>query len=90
MPKNTWKEQQKRLDWCRRYLNKYWHNIFFADEATVYVYNSSGYKWVKKMKSMLNTNNKMRGQKLNLWGTISANWKKLFKYFKKTLKQKNI
>ena len=49
MPKkNTWKEQQKRLDWCRRHLDKYWHKIFFTDETTVYVDNPSGYKWVKK------------------------------------------
>ena len=46
--KNTWKVQQKRLDWCRRDLNKYWHNIFFTYETTVYVDNPSGYKWVKK------------------------------------------
>ena len=25
----------KRLDWCRRHLNKFWHNIFFTDETTV-------------------------------------------------------
>ena len=47
-PKNTWKEQQKRFDWCRRHLNKYWHKIFFTDETTAYVDNPSGYKWVKK------------------------------------------
>ena len=46
--KNTCKEQQKREDWCRRHLDKYWHNIFFTDETKVYVDNTSGYKWVKK------------------------------------------
>ena len=38
----------KRLDWCRRHLDKYWHNIFFNDETTVYVDNPLGYKWMKK------------------------------------------
>ena len=47
-PNNTWKEQPKRLDWCIRHLDKYWHNIFFTDETTVYVDYPSDYKWVKK------------------------------------------
>ena len=38
----------KKLDWCRRHLDKYWHKIFFTDETTVYVDNPSGYKWEKK------------------------------------------
>ena len=46
--KNIWKEMQERLDWCRRHLDKYWHNIFFTYETSVYVDNPSGYKWVKK------------------------------------------
>ena len=46
--KNTWKEQQKRLDCSRRHLNKYWHNIFFTDEIILYFDNPSSYKWVKK------------------------------------------
>ena len=53
MPKNTWKEQQKKLDWCRRHLNKFWHNIFFTDETTVYVDDCSGYKWVKKSEKYI-------------------------------------
>ena len=61
--KNIWKELQKRLDWCRRHLDNYWHNIFFTDKTTVYVDNPSGYKWVKKNENILNTNNKRRGQK---------------------------
>ena len=48
MAKNICKEIQERLDWCRRYLGKYWHNIFFTNETTFYVDNPSGYKWVKK------------------------------------------
>ena len=48
MAKYIWKEMQKRLDWCRRHLDKYWHNIFFTDETTVYVDNPSGNKWMKK------------------------------------------
>ena len=66
MPKYTWKEQQKRLNWCRRHLDKYWHNIFFPDETTVYADNPLGYKWWRKMKSILNTNNQRNGQNLNL------------------------
>ena len=46
--KNIWKKMQERLDWCRRHLDKYWHNIFFTDETTVYVDNPSGDKRVKK------------------------------------------
>ena len=88
MPKNTWKEQQKRLDWCRRHLDKYCHKIFFTDKTAVYVDNPSGYKWVKKMKSILNTNNKRRGQKLNLWGAISANGKVTLQIFEENLNTK--
>ena len=33
------------------------------------------------MKSILNTNNKRRGQKLNLWGAISANGKVTLQIF---------
>ena len=65
--KKTWKEQQKRLDRCRRHLDKYWHNIFFTDETTVYADNPQVINGWRKMKSILNTNNKRREQKLNLW-----------------------
>ena len=41
-------EMQERLDWCRRHLDKYWHNIFFINETTFYVDNPSDYKWMKK------------------------------------------
>ena len=37
----------QKLDWCRRYLNKYWHYIFFTDETTIYDDNLKGLKWVK-------------------------------------------
>ena len=37
----------QKLDWCRRYLNKYWHYIFFTDETTIYADNHKGLKWVK-------------------------------------------
>ena len=37
----------KRLDWCKRHLNKYWHKVFFTYETTVYFDNPSGLKWVK-------------------------------------------
>ena len=37
------------------------------------------------MKSILNTNNKRRGQKLNLWGTISANGKVTLQIFEENL-----
>ena len=89
-PKNTWKEQKKRLGWCRRHLNKYWHNIFFTDETTGYVDNPSGYGWVKKMKSILNTNNKRREHKINLWGAISANEKVTHQIFEENLNTENI
>ena len=39
----------------------------------------------RKMKSLLNTNNKRRGQKLNLWGTISANGKVTLQIFEENL-----
>ena len=41
-------KSSKKLDWCRRHLNKFCHNIFFIDETTVCFDNPSGYKWVKK------------------------------------------
>ena len=66
MSKNTWKEQQKRLDWCRSYLDKYWYKIFFTDETTVYAGNTSGLNGWRKMKSIFNTNNKRIREKLNL------------------------
>ena len=50
MPKQYLERVTKKLDWCRRHLNKYWHNIFLTDETTVYVDNPSGFKWVKKWK----------------------------------------
>ena len=37
------------------------------------------------MKSILNTNNKRRGQKLNLWGTISANEKVTLQIFEENI-----
>ena len=37
------------------------------------------------MKSILNTNNKKRGQKLNLWGAISANGKVTLQIFEENL-----
>ena len=37
------------------------------------------------MKSILNTNNKRRGQKLNLWGVISANGKVTLQIFEENL-----
>ena len=37
------------------------------------------------MKSILNTNNKRRGQKLNLWGAISANGKVTLQIFEENL-----
>ena len=37
-------KSKKRLDWCRGNLNKYWHNILFSDQTTVYVDNPSGFK----------------------------------------------
>ena len=52
MPRNTWKDQPKRLDWCRRHLNKILHYIFSTDETTVNVDNPSGYKWMKKDKKV--------------------------------------
>ena len=84
--KKTWKEHQKRLDWCRRHLNKYCHYIFFTDKTTVYFDDPLGKKngW-RKIKSILNTNNKRRGQKLNLWGAISANWKVTQQIFEENL-----
>ena len=85
MPKNTYKEQQKRLDWCRRHLNKYWHNIFFTDETTVYVDIPSGYKRVKKNVKYIEYKLKRRGQKLNLWGAISANGKVTLQIFEANL-----
>ena len=76
-------QKKIRLNW--RHLNKYWNNIYFTDETTVYVDNPSGYKWVKKNESTLNTNNKRRGQKLNLWGAISANGKVTLQIFEENL-----
>ena len=37
------------------------------------------------MKSILNTNNKRRGQKLNLWREISANGKVTIQIFEENL-----
>ena len=45
---------------------------------------------MKKMKSILNTYNKRRGQKLNLWRAISANEKVTLQIYEKNLIQKNI
>ena len=39
----------------------------------------------RKRKSILNTNNKRRGQKLNLWGAISANEKVTLQIFEENL-----
>ena len=39
---------------------------------------------------MLNTNNKRRGYKLNLWGAISSNEKVSFQIFKENLNTENI
>ena len=73
--KNTWKEQQKRLDWCRRHLDKYWHKIFFTDETTVYVENPSGYKWVKKSEKYIE--NKKQKERTEAWslGSNFSKWK---------------
>ena len=37
------------------------------------------------MKSILNTNKKRRGEKLNLWGAISANGKVTLRIFEENL-----
>ena len=42
------------------------------------------------MKSILNTNNKRRGQKLNLWGAISVNGKVTLQIFEENLNTENI
>ena len=84
-PKNTLKEQQKRLDWCKRHLNKYWHKVFFTDETTVYFDNPSGLKWVKSDVNYTEHKRKGRGQKLNLWGAISANGKVSLQIFEENL-----
>ena len=84
-PKNTLKEQQKRLDWCKRHLNKYWHKVFFTDKTTVYFDNPSGLKWVKSDVNYTEHKRKGRGQKLNLWGAISANGKISLQIFEENL-----
>ena len=59
-PKNTWKEQQTRLDWWRRHLNKYWHNIFSPIELKSMLIILQVINGWRKMKSILNINNKRR------------------------------
>ena len=88
MPKKMLEIAVKRLDWCRKHLNKYWHNIFFIDETKVYFDNPSGFKLVKKNEKYLNANNKRRGQKLNHWELFQANGKVTIQIFKESFNKK--
>ena len=61
VPKNTKKEQMKMVNWRNRQQNRYWHEVFFSDENSIYFDNPSGFKWVIKGKDYTNNIKKRRG-----------------------------
>ena len=75
----------KKLDWCRRHFNKYWHNIFFTDETTVYAYHPSVYKWMKKNEKYIECKQQNEKTEAKSLGAVSANIKVTLQIFEENL-----
>ena len=84
-PKNDLKDQENRLNWCKRHTFDNWYDIFFTDETTIYLNNPGGFKWVKDGEQQNYVAGHNRGRKVNVWGAISHKGKLTLQVFEENL-----